>query len=164
VTNWLIGNPEREDCLQFGTWSAPILRLTLLVYITPKVKRPLTLSPFRVRTKSCWRSQKRIPCIPSVLSHYLKISREELLRHYWVTLMGSCNLTEKSFLTANTKRSMGIGVLFLSLQRQWRIVGDDSQHLWAFSSPISLVYFFLGGEIASDFSSRLCELISYACP
>lgn len=32
------------------------------------------------------------------------------------------------------------------------------------SSPISSVYFCLGVEIASDFSYRRCELISYACP
>lgn len=70
--------------------------------------------------------------------------------------------TDKPLVTANT--SVGIECPSLSREAMKSCQGHYFQHLVAFWNFVSSVYFFLGVEIASDFSYRRCELISYACP
>lgn len=141
----------------------------------PRGKRPLlyssgselqfiTWSDTQWITEEKLRSQQSIPLCPG---SFVPLSHDSqgwasmtLLSHSLLSPLG----WRSPFLIANMNLSCrNQHPSFVSLE-QWRIANDCSQHLWAFSSPISSVYFCLGVEIASDFSYRRCELISYACP
>lgn len=120
----------------------------------------------RVRLGRSLKSQQVHPSVSSqfcaIILRFPGRASVTPLRHYYGAL--SPLGLRSPFLIANINSSCRNQYPFFVSTEQWRIADDYSQHLWAFSSPISSVYFFLGVEIASDFSYRHCELISYACP